>query len=159
MTGYGGTYRATVIDDVDPVQQHRLRVVVPEVDTNVSVWAAASLPAGPAGPMPAVGDPVWISFEHGDTDYPVWQRDRGADENANLIGRYVGKYRGVVVGTDDPLQQHRVQVTVPEVDPSPAWALPSVDDVHPMEPPGIGVEVWVEYDDGDPAYPRWAGLA
>jgi hypothetical protein len=159
VTGYGGTYRATVVDDADPMQQHRLQVVVSEVYGDASVWAAASLPAGPAGPMPAVGDLVWVSFEHGDTDYPVWERDRGAEERPNATGGYIGKYRGVVVGMDDPLQQGRLEVTVAEVDPSPVWALPSVEDVQHMESPGLGVEVWVEYDNGDPAYPRWVGLA
>lgn len=57
------------------------------------------------------------------------------------------------------MQQRRLEVTVPEVDSSSAWASPSVDDVQHMESPGIGVEVWVEYDNGDPAYPRWVGLA
>jgi hypothetical protein len=48
---------------------------------------------------------------------------------------------------------------VPEVDPSPAWAAPSVDDVRDVESPGIGVEIWIEYENGDPAHPRWTGLA
>ena len=159
VTGYGGTYRATVVDDADPAQQHRLQVVVPEVYADASVWAAASLPAGPTGLMPAVGDLVWISFEHGDTDYPVWERDPSADESADATAGYIGKYRGVVVANDDPMQQRRVEVTVPEVDPAPAWAQPAGDDVEHTESPAIGVEVWVEYDNGDPAYPRWVGLA
>jgi Type VI secretion system/phage-baseplate injector OB domain len=156
VTGYGGTYRATVVDDADPMQQHRLQVVVPEVYGDAAVWAVASLPVGPEEPLPAVGDVVWVSFEHGDTDYPVWEHDPGADE---ATAGYVGKYRGVVVGNDDPLQQGRVEVTVPEVDPERAWALPSDDDADHGEYPEIGAEVWIEYDNGDPAYPRWVGLA
>ena len=30
VTGYGGTFRATVVDDADPMQQSRLQVVVPD---------------------------------------------------------------------------------------------------------------------------------
>ena len=41
VTGYGGTYRATVVDDADPMQQYRLLVLVPDVhgDTRLSgLW-------------------------------------------------------------------------------------------------------------------------
>jgi len=158
VTGYGGTYRGAVVDDADPLQQNRLQVVVPEVYGDASVWAAASLPPGPAA-VPAIGDPVWVSFQHGDTDYPVWERDQDADGSTGTTKGYIGKYRGAVVGNDDPLQRHRLEVTVPEVDPSPAWAEPSLDDVEQVEPPGIGSEVWIEYENGDPAHPRWVGLA
>jgi hypothetical protein len=153
VTGYGGTYRASVVDDADPMAQNRLLVLVPEVYGDAAAWAAASLPSGPAGPMPAIGDLVWVSFEHGDTDYPVWAGDRGS---AGATGGYVGKYRGVVVANDDPMQLRRLEVTVAEVDQSPAWATRPSDDV---ELPEIGAEVWIEYENGDPAHPRWVGLA
>ena len=79
MTGYGGTYRAVVVDDIDPLQQYRLGVVVPEVyGEGVSVWAVA-LSAGSS--MPIIGDLMWVSFEHGDTDYPIWQLASGADDH------------------------------------------------------------------------------
>jgi hypothetical protein len=156
-TGYGGTYRGTVVDDADPTLQYRLLVVVPEIYGDMAAWAVPLQSAGGAS-MPAVGDLVWVSFEHGDTDHPIWQLDSGAAGNANATGGYIGKYRGVVVGNDDPIQENRLEVTVPDVDPSPAWALPS-DDVRYNETPGIGAEVWIEYDNGDPAYPRWVGVA
>src|SRR6266511_3062442 len=76
IAGYGGIYRATVLNDVDPMGQRRLQVQVPEVFGDRPVWAAASLPVGAEDPLPAVGEAVWVSFEHGDTDYPVWERDR-----------------------------------------------------------------------------------
>ena len=157
VTGYGGTYRASVVDNNDPMLQNRLLVLVPEVyGAEVSVWAAASLSSSSAA-LPAVGDPVWVSFEHGDTDYPVWQLE-GSDESDQTGKGYIGKYRGLVLGNLDPIQQNRLEVTVPEVDPSTAWAVPS-DEVRYLEPPGVGSEVWVEYENGDPAYPRWVGLA
>lgn len=157
VTGYGGTYRAAVVDDADPMQQYRLGVIVPEVyGDDVSVWAVASR-AG-SDTMPVVGDLVWISFEQGDTDYPIWQLDAGSDEPWGASGGHVGKYRGLVVGNDDPMQQHRLEVTVPEVDASTSWATAS-DDMQYVETPDVGSAVWIEYQYGDPAYPQWVGLA
>lgn len=158
VAGYDGTFRATVVDDADPMQQNRLLVVVPDVYGEVSVWAVSSLPAGDWSPRPAIDDLVWVSFEHGDTDYPVWQPDQGANDGTGGGGGYIGKYRGVVVANDDPMQSNRLEVIVPEIDPSPAWAIPS-DDCRYTEPPSVGVEVWIEYEYGDPAYPRWVGFA
>jgi len=159
VTGYGGTFRASVVDDADPTQQSRLQVVVPDVyGDSVPVWAAASLPYGSSG-LPAVGDLVWVSFEHGDTDYPVWQADEGADQGVPPAGGYVGKYRGVVVDNADPQQERRLEVTVPDVYPYPAWATPGVDASPYDDPPTVGSEVWIEYECGDPAFPRWVGLA
>ena len=156
-TGYGGTYRASVVDDVDPLQLQRLGVVVPDVYGELPVWATASMSSGSGAPLPAVGDLVWVSFEHGDTDYPIWQTE-GSDPGAGPTGGYAGKYRGAVVSNDDPLQQNRLQVIAPDVDSSPAWAMPS-DEVRYLDPPAVGAEVWIEYEYGDPMYPRWVGVA
>jgi Type VI secretion system/phage-baseplate injector OB domain len=156
VTGYGGTYRGAVVDDADPLQSNRLGVIVPDVyGDGVSVWAAA---LQGSSSLPAVGDMVLVSFEHGDTDYPIWEPYSDAEQNGDATSGYVGKYRASVVDNADPMQENRLQVTVPEVDSSSIWATAS-DEVRYGDTPEIGAEVWIEYEYGDPAYPRWVGLA
>jgi Type VI secretion system/phage-baseplate injector OB domain len=75
-----GKYRGTVINNVDPMQLGRLLVEVPDVLGLVpSSWAVPCVPlAGPTGPpmgiymVPPVGAGVWVEFEQGDPNYPVW---------------------------------------------------------------------------------------
>ena len=153
VTGFGGTYLGSVIDDNDPLMQRRLQVLVPEIWAETPVWAAASI-SDDCG-QPAVGESVWISFEHGDSDYPVWQRpDSGGDtDNRN----YPGKFRGRVIDNNDPMHERRLHVHVPDVHDSPAWAAAG-SEVAQLDIPELDTEVWIEYEYGDPAYPRWVGL-
>jgi len=76
---------------------------------------------------------------------------------------YWGKYRGSVVGNEDPIGLGRLQVAVPTVLGSAmtAWAMPCVPYAGPgvgwyVLPP-VGASVWVEFEGGDPDYPIWAG--
>jgi uncharacterized protein involved in type VI secretion and phage assembly len=66
-----------VINNVDPLQIGRLLVQVPDVlGLNVSSWAMPCVPfTGPqAGTyvVPPVGAGVWVEFEGGDPDHPIW---------------------------------------------------------------------------------------
>jgi uncharacterized protein involved in type VI secretion and phage assembly len=72
-----GKFRGTVIDNVDPMNIGRLMVMVPDVSNVIpSTWAMPCLPfAGIQNgffAMPAIGAGVWVEFEQGDSDYPVW---------------------------------------------------------------------------------------
>ena len=72
-----GKFRGTVVDNVDPMMIGRLMVTVTDV-TNVfpTTWAMPCLPfAGIQHGMyavPAIGSGVWIEYEQGDPDYPIW---------------------------------------------------------------------------------------
>ena len=77
MAKYYGKYRGTVLDNVDPMQMARLLVQVPDVSNILpSTWAMPCLPfAGIQSGMfvvPIIGSGVWIEFEQGDSDYPIW---------------------------------------------------------------------------------------
>jgi Type VI secretion system/phage-baseplate injector OB domain len=77
---FWGKYRGTVVNNIDPEQRGRLMVSVPDVLTLVpSTWAEPCTPlAGPTGPpmgvylVPPIGAGVWVEFEQGDPDYPIW---------------------------------------------------------------------------------------
>jgi uncharacterized protein involved in type VI secretion and phage assembly len=72
-----GKYRGRVIGNIDPMGIGRLQVQVPDVSGLVSTdWAMPCVPmAGPQAGMvvvPPVGSNVWVEFEQGDPDYPIW---------------------------------------------------------------------------------------
>lgn len=77
MKQFWGKYRGTVIDNEDPLMLGRLQVSVPQVLGEVlASWAMPCVPY--AGPQvgfcmaPPVGGAVWVEFEGGDPDYPIW---------------------------------------------------------------------------------------
>jgi uncharacterized protein involved in type VI secretion and phage assembly len=77
MNKFYGKYRATVFNNVDPEQRGRIQAIVPDVlGITPSSWAMPSLPiAGKqmgAYFVPQIGSGVWIEFEQGDPDYPIW---------------------------------------------------------------------------------------
>ncbi len=75
-----GKYRGTVINNIDPELRGRLLINVPDVLNVVpSTWAEPCTPlAGPTGPgmgvymVPPIGAAVWVEFERGDPNYPIW---------------------------------------------------------------------------------------
>lgn len=77
MTQFLGKYRGKVENNVDPFQQGRLQVSVPAVfGEGQSSWAMPCVPfAGPGVgffALPPTGANVWVEFEGGNPDYPIW---------------------------------------------------------------------------------------
>lgn len=72
-----GKYRGTVVNNVDPMQIGRVQVQVPDVSGVLPTsWAMPCLPVAGAQmglyAVPPVGANVWVEFEQGDPDYPIW---------------------------------------------------------------------------------------
>lgn len=72
-----GKFRGTVLNNIDPQQIGRLQVSVSDASgLAITSWAMPCFPvAGIANgifTMPIIGSGVWVEFEHGNTDYPVW---------------------------------------------------------------------------------------
>ncbi len=74
-----GVYRATVLENADPLMQRRLLVRVPDFSGDEPMWAAACLSVPGTQEVPAVGDGVWIALESCDPSRPIWLGQRITD--------------------------------------------------------------------------------
>ena len=77
MTKYYGNYHGPVLQNIDPEQLGRIQATVPDVSGLLpSSWAMPCVPfAGKQNGVyvvPQIGAGVWIEFEQGDPDYPIW---------------------------------------------------------------------------------------
>lgn len=89
MDNYFGKYRGIVIDNNDSheninpengaatkISRGRIQVRVPSVLGNNSFWATPCVPYAGKNQglilLPPIGANVWVEFEEGDIDYPIW---------------------------------------------------------------------------------------
>jgi uncharacterized protein involved in type VI secretion and phage assembly len=77
VTQFLGKYRGVVTDNKDPLMTGRIRARVPDVTGEAdSGWALPCAPFGGSSTgffaVPAKDAGVWIEFEHGDPEYPIW---------------------------------------------------------------------------------------
>lgn len=87
----------------------------------------------------------------------------GVDTLERQADRFFGKYRGLVVNNQDPLQTGRLQALVPGVlgETPSGWALPCAPyggtQCGLFAIPPIGAGVWIEFEAGEPSRPIWTG--
>jgi len=72
-----GKYRGSVVNNLDPMQLGRVQAIVPDVSAlMLTSWALPCLPVGGIQTgiftVPPIGSGVWVEFEQGDPDFPVW---------------------------------------------------------------------------------------
>lgn len=72
-----GKYRGTVINNVDVMQMGRIQAIVPDVSAVAPTsWCLPCVPVAGVQTgvftVPPIGAGVWIEFEQGDPDYPIW---------------------------------------------------------------------------------------
>jgi Type VI secretion system/phage-baseplate injector OB domain len=86
---FWGKYQGTVVQNADPEFRGRIMCMVPTVlGLTPSSWCEACAPlAGPTGPpmgvymVPPIGTGVWVEFEGGDPQKPIWTGCRFAPSN------------------------------------------------------------------------------
>jgi len=75
---YFGKYRGTVLNNIDPENAGRIQAQVWDSEGNAfpAYWATPcvpiNLPEETGSALPKIGASVWIEFECGDPNYPIW---------------------------------------------------------------------------------------
>jgi uncharacterized protein involved in type VI secretion and phage assembly len=101
-----GKYRGIVTSVHDPLLLGRIKAKVPDVlGDEESGWALPCVPFGGSGmgffALPTSGANVWIEFEHGDPDYPLWTGCFWLDpSDVPTIAQLPVPYQKVVLQTD-----------------------------------------------------------
>ncbi len=73
MNELAGVYRAVVQAVDDPNDANRIQVLIPQLGPNfVTGWANPATPSNGSTQLPSYGDIVWVLFEGGDPEWPVW---------------------------------------------------------------------------------------
>lgn len=77
MSQYFGKHRGKVENNIDPSMLGRIQVSCPAVlGEGRLAWAMPCTPYAGSGvgffAVPPVGASVWVEFEAGDPDYPIW---------------------------------------------------------------------------------------
>jgi Type VI secretion system/phage-baseplate injector OB domain len=75
MEKYYGKFRGKVRDNIDPLGRGRLLADVPKISGMVLNWCMPCVPYAKDvsnDVIPPVGANVWIEFEAGDPNYPIW---------------------------------------------------------------------------------------
>ncbi|MCF6407762.1 phage baseplate assembly protein V [Chitinophaga filiformis] len=112
-----GKYRGIVVDNTDPTNRGRLKVQVPSVLKDLSVWAMPCLPYAGKNVgvfmVPEPGAGVWVEFEAGDLSYPIWtggfwaddevpKNEKGAEATPSL--RIIRSEKGLLISFNDDAQ-------------------------------------------------------
>jgi hypothetical protein len=77
MSTYFGKYRGKVENNTDPMFLGRVQVSAPAVlGSGTMSWAMPCVPYAGSGvgffAIPPVGANIWVEFEGGNPDYPIW---------------------------------------------------------------------------------------
>ena len=113
---FPGIYSGRVVDNDDPNKVGRVSVAVPAVYGDASSIAPWARPCFPFGFFytPEVGDNVWVLFEGGDPNYPVWMgvwyADGKAPQEASKTSRVIRSASGHMIVLDDTANAEKVTI-------------------------------------------------
>ena len=120
-TKFYGKYRGTVLNNVDPMMIGRVQVQCAEVlGVGISSWAMPCVPV--AGKhsgaffVPEIGAGVWVEFEHGDPNNPIWVGCRWGAQSDLPLAAQAGNPADPNIVIQSLLQQ---AIIVSDMPPSP----------------------------------------
>ena len=105
-----GKYRGTVSNNMDPLMLGRVQVTVPAVlGDQTSGWATPCAPYAGNGvgffAVPDVGANIWVEFEGGDLNHPIWTGGFWGEGDSPVIDptymKKTLKTGGVTITIDD----------------------------------------------------------
>ena len=67
-----GVYRAVVKDNKDPQKQGRLKLEIQTTPGEITDWVWPVETAGITTDAPIIGQGVWVHYNGGDPEFPVW---------------------------------------------------------------------------------------
>ena len=118
---YYSRYRGFVYDRNDPEHRGRLRLVIPTTTRKepMEYWAPGIHYAGKgygSQVIPKTGDVVWVTFEHGDPRFPIWEHGYfGKGEDDDRLHGYDNHWfktpAGHIVELDDTLGEEAIRIT------------------------------------------------
>jgi hypothetical protein len=122
-----GKYRGTVLLNIDPEQRGRLSLQIPDVLGPIpSTWAEPCVPlAGPTGPpmgvymVPPIGAGVWVEFEQGDPNHPIWVGCRWGTQSDIPLAALAGNPADPSIVMQSLLQQGIIISDMPPTVPPP----------------------------------------
>jgi uncharacterized protein involved in type VI secretion and phage assembly len=151
---YYGKYRGLVADNADPEGLGRLKVRVPSVlgDAVVSGWALPCVPYGGMAnqglfALPEVGAGVWVEFEEGDLEFPIWvgtfwSKPGGVSELPKANGAGGAEQTGAVPVTRTVLKTARGHtIQIEDAQGSDLILLHQAADKHTVALDGTGIKI------------------
>jgi uncharacterized protein involved in type VI secretion and phage assembly len=154
---YFGKYRGIVVDNADPLKRARIKVQVPTVSgTYPTTWCEPCLPlAGnqvSAFFVPQKGAGVWIEFEEGDIDRPIWtgcfwgsmgdlpdEAYAGQPDSPNIVLQTAGKNTLVISDATGILLQSKNETTSVTISDSAGITLVSGTSKISMQPGNVSI--------------------
>jgi hypothetical protein len=121
MAQFLGKFRGKVVNNLDPLGLGRIIALVPAVSELPLSWALPCVPYAGNGvgffAVPPVGANVWIEFEGGDPDYPIWTGCFWGEDQAPaqpaLPTTFVFKTQLATLSIDDLHAELKLQVITP----------------------------------------------
>jgi len=166
---YYGTYRAKVVDNEDPELRFRCRLQIPVLGMDKpgkvpkEYWALPKMTGLSVGDSnqihgcffpPDPGDEVWVEFENGDQDFPVYSggfvrmsADGSETQEAAALYKGIRTKSGHFIRFSDDADDLHILIAKGDGSGVPAGALIALSDSGILVQNDDGAHVWLNTED------------